>query len=226
METKLIGQRITVVRGDMSKAAFARELGVEPSYIGMLESGKSTPSKTLIELMALKFNFYKEWIATGAGPDIIIKKPDGTRIYAEEPAIYNEGLINIKQVTGEISAGGGLIPDETGEVTFCFRKDWIERKGDWKNMSVTRVKGDSMEPTLLSGDIILIDHSKNYVDPHGGIYAIALEHEIMVKRIQVLYPSKKLRVISDNSRYEPAEIDPGQVIINGKVIWFGREIER
>jgi phage repressor protein C with HTH and peptisase S24 domain len=45
-------------------------------------------------------------------------------------------------------------------------------------------------------------------------------------RLQVLYPARKIKVISDNSRYEPSEIEADQIKINGKVIWFGREVER
>ncbi|MBI5056953.1 MAG: helix-turn-helix transcriptional regulator [Nitrospirae bacterium] len=51
----------------MSKAAFARELGVSPSYIGMLEEGKNEPSDTLSELICLKFNINKDWLLTGEG---------------------------------------------------------------------------------------------------------------------------------------------------------------
>lgn len=150
--------------------------------------------------------------------------PDrGSEATASEP--YGE-YVHIPQVTGEISAGGGLIADNTVELRIAFRREWIERKGDHSKMSITRVKGDSMEPTLMSGDIVLIDHSRNYVDPHGGIYAIAFENEIMVKRVQILFPANQLRVISDNPKYQPADVDPSTVNINGKVIWFGRELER
>lgn len=93
-------------------------------------------------------------------------------------------------------------------------------------MILIRVIGDSMEPTLESGDIVLIDHSQNYVDPHGGIYAIVVQEEIMLKRLQVLYPSGNVKIISDNLRYQPVEIEPDLLKINGKVIRFGRELER
>ncbi len=68
--------------------------------------------------------------------------------------------------------------------------------------------------------------SLKYVDPQGGIYAIAMDNIIMIKRLQAIYPAKKIRIISDSPKYEPLEAEPEQVIINGKVIWFGREIER
>ncbi len=40
------------------------------------------------------------------------------------------------------------------------------------------------------------------------------------------YNEGKLRIISDNKQYEPIEATPDQVRINGKVIWFGRDLER
>jgi phage repressor protein C with HTH and peptisase S24 domain len=135
-------------------------------------------------------------------------------------------FIYIPQVSGKISAGGGLVADNTIDMRIAFRREWIQRKGDALNMSIIRVQGDSMEPTLMSGDIVLVDHGRNYVDPHGGIYAIAPGDLIMIKRLQLIYPSAKLRIISDNSRYQPIEAEPEKVIINGKVIWFGWELER
>ncbi len=71
-----------------------------------------------------------------------------------------------------------------------------------------------------------MDHGRNYVDPHGGIYAISMNQTIMIKRIQVIPTTGKLRIISDNARYEPTDADPDQIRVDGKVIWFGREIER
>jgi len=47
----------------------------------------------------------------------------------------------------------------------------------------------------------------------------------MRKRLQLLYTRQMVRIISDNSKYEPMEADPGQIKINRKVIWFGRKIE-
>ncbi len=93
-------------------------------------------------------------------------------------------------------------------------------------MSLIKVSGDSMEPTLLSGDLVLVDHSRTTIAPQGGIYAIAIDHEIMIKRVQFLLPQRKLKIISDNKQYEPMETDSDQVRINGKVIWYGRDLER
>ena len=168
-----------------------------------------------------------DWLLTGTGS---VRR--GGYNQETSHAIISEGQSDfgdyefVPQVSGAISAGGGLIPDNAVELKIAFRREWIQRRGDPKNMSLIRVSGDSMEPTLQSGDLALVDHGKNYVDPQGGIYAIAIDQTIMIKRLQVMHPSKGLKVISDNGRYEPIETDLEQLRINGKVIWFGREIER
>jgi len=148
-------------------------------------------------------------------------------VFGEEtplPAIA-EDFILIPMVQGRISAGGGLIPDNTIEMRVAFRKDWIARR-DANRMSLIRVTGDSMVPTLLSGDIVLVDHSYDHIELTGGIYALAVGNEIMIKRVERIRMTEQIRIISDNSKYESYEIDPRELSINGKVIWFCRELER
>lgn len=138
----------------------------------------------------------------------------------------DDDFVYIPQVRGEISAGEGSVPDDVIELKIAFAKDWLKRRGDPKNLSLIRIRGDSMEPTLRSGDLVLVDHNRNYLDPQGGIYAVAMDNLIMIKRVQVLYPTDRVSIISDNPQYESIEIKSAEVRINGKIIWFGRELER
>jgi len=171
-------------------------------------------------------NVSLDWLLTGEGK-MKMEKEEPLMV-AEKTAIYGkeENYIFIPQVSGKISAGGGLVPDNTVELRLAFKREWIQRHGEPQNMSLIRVSGDSMEPTLFSGDIVLVDHNRNYIDPQGGIYAIAMDDVIMIKRLQVIYPSKKIWITSDNPRYKPLEAGPEQIVVNGKVIWFGRETEK
>jgi phage repressor protein C with HTH and peptisase S24 domain len=82
-----------------------------------------------------------------------------------------------------------------------------------------------MEPTLLAEDLVLVDHSRNSIASQGGIYAIAINDEIMIKRVQPVFRDKLL-VISDNKQYAPQEIAAENVRVNGKVIWYARDLER
>ena len=149
-------------------------------------------------------------------------------IIKDDQAGYGMGTegryVYVPQVSGKISAGMGRVPEEDEEVRVAFRREWIRRKGDARDMVLIKVAGDSMEPTLLAGDLVMVDRGRNYFDPQGGIYAIALDDIIMVKRIQIL--DDQVRIISDNKKYEVFEVPADRVKINGKVIWFARELER
>jgi len=203
---------------------FSRKTRIPYPTLLQYLAGKREPVPENLQKIAIHLNVNLNWLLTGEG-EPFMKKEEATTV-SEKPAEYNAGYVYIPVSEGYISAGTGLIPVHDIEIKLAFREDWVKRKGDPKKMVLIRVKGDSMEPTFYSGDIVLVDTNKNFVDIEGGIYAITIDNKIMVKRIQILYNEGKLKIISDNPLYEPIIISPEQTIINGKVIWFAREIEK
>jgi phage repressor protein C with HTH and peptisase S24 domain len=210
----------------------AKKLGTNKNTLAAYRNNKGLIKGEFIEKMVREYRFSPTWLLEGIGepfPGARAKYPDvcGSETISPFPENGAPGeFVYIPQMGGRISAGGGLVPDNTVEMKIAFRKEWIQRRGDPSNMTLIKVSGDSMEPTLLSGDMVLINRSRNYLDPQGGIYAIAVDDVIMIKRLQAEYPEKKVKIISDNGKYSTIEADIDQVKINGKVIWFGRELER
>lgn len=216
--------RIKELKSIKTDNAVAGLLNISQSAFAERKRKDSIPYEELVSF-SVNEGISIDWLLTGLGR----MRRDGGEPFrvSEEPAQYEVGeFCVVPQVRGEISAGGGLAPDSAVEMKVAFRRDWIQRHGDPRNMSLIRVTGDSMEPTLFSGDLVLVDHGRNYIDPQGGIYAIAMDHTIMIKRIQVVHTTGKVRIISDNPRYEVMEASPDQIAINGRIIWFGREIEK
>jgi phage repressor protein C with HTH and peptisase S24 domain len=226
MNFTVIVERMKQASGLANESAIAKALDISPQAMSNFKNKGKIPSDQVIQF-ALKFKLSVDWLLTGEGASRWGEQPRFSLGHvSEDRALYGDDFVMIPRMTGDISAGGGLVPDDSVEMKVAFRKDWICRHGDPKNMSLIRVSGDSMYPTLLSGDLILVDHGRNYVDPHGGLYAISMDHSIMIKRIQIMHATGKLRIISDNIRYEAIDAEPGQVKVTGKVIWFGRELER
>lgn len=208
------------LENNLPNKEIAKRIGFSEEYISQILNNKR--EITVDVLVGLKDSF-------GLSSDEILYGYSSKSIKAIKPKISRElqnEFVIIPQISGRISAGGGLVPVDNVEMRIAFRKDWIQSKGSPQNMSLIHVSGDSMEPTLESGDIVLIDHNRNYVDPNGGIYAVVIQEEIMVKRLQMVYPSNRIRIISDNAKYEPMEVEFELLKINGKVVWFGREVER
>jgi phage repressor protein C with HTH and peptisase S24 domain len=80
-------------------------------------------------------------------------------------------------------------------------------------------KGDSMQPTLVAGDRVVIDQADR--DPsQGGMFAIWDGYGVKVKRVETIAQSKprKIRVLSENPVYPPDELVVDDATILGRVV--------
>lgn len=114
----------------------------------------------------------------------------------------------------------------------AFRRDWLARIGvSASSAKLARVWGDSMQPSLWPGDMILINTSAK--EPplrrrdardqrRSPIYALIDNGEARVKRIERPTEDQML-LISDSPDYAP-ELRQGSdeaITIVGKVVWWG-----
>ena len=116
-----------------------------------------------------------------------------------------------------------MVTNERIVDTLAFRADFLrnELNAGKDDLYLIHVEGDSMEPTLRAGDVILVDHRRTTPD-REGIYVIRMDDALLVKRIQ-LQPGNRVVAISDNSAYKSFEL-PTQdgVAVIGRVVWAGR----
>lgn len=85
--------------------------------------------------------------------------------------------------------------------------------------------GDSMEPTIRDGDLLLLDRSIDRV-VDNGIYVLVLAGMVLLKRIQTRRDGSVV-LKSDSERYDDETVPAGEVPdlrIEGRVRWFGRTI--
>lgn len=139
-----------------------------------------------------------------------------------------EGFVMVPRYEVRASAGhGAMIHSEQIVDYLAFRSDWVRSVLGVaeKALALIEVHGDSMEPTLSNGDLILLDMRHGKV-MDNSVYAIQHNGDLLVKRIQ-----RKLNgsivVKSDNPRYEPESLDPGdadQLHVIGRVVWSGRRM--
>jgi phage repressor protein C with HTH and peptisase S24 domain len=137
------------------------------------------------------------------------------------------GFSLIPRLVVRPAAGAGTlaIGDEVDDLV-AFRSDWLRRLGISPRFARAMFsRGDSMEPTIRDGDLLLVDESVDRVVDHG-IYVVIYQGMVVVKRIQ-LRRDGALVLKSDNSLYDeeivPAE-EASDVQIAGRVRWFGRTI--
>jgi phage repressor protein C with HTH and peptisase S24 domain len=91
---------------------------------------------------------------------------------------------------------------------------------EFEGMPVVRMRGDSMEDTLRSGDFAVIDTAQTDVSM-GGIFALLDERaKLIIMQVTPVHGSRGQRILCTyaNARYPPFELEmAGLVKIIGRV---------
>ena len=126
------------------------------------------------------------------------------------------------------SAGAGaLAGDETAQPHMAFSAHWLRRvaAGDIKQLSLIRVEGDSMLPTLSHGDEILVDRGDGGRRLRDGIYVLRRDDALIVKRLALDPAGGRVSIRSDNDAYPSWPDCPlASIDIVGRVVWVGRTL--
>lgn len=208
--------RLREVVGEESARAFAARAGKSQTGFRTYLIGKSEPTREVLIDIARAGRVAIEWLVTGQGP----KYPGQT---AQHEALGDEfGLIPLYDA--KVSAGNGSWTDGATVLTkLAFTKHWLRKMGvTEKQCSAVRIDGDSMEPTLSEGDMVLIDHQQREV-AGDSIYVIRLDQHLYAKRLRWV-PGGMLEIISDNHLYPPMKVEAAhlpEIDIIGKVIYRG-----
>lgn len=167
-----------------------------------------------------------EWLVFGTGEQAKSHQVASNDLIADQAAVYQSGeFTTIPAYQVFASAGhGATITDEPLAEPMAFRSDWLRREGfDPAKMAVIRAKGDSMEPTINDGDVILI-RLKNGEAPRDGLYVLRLSDGLFVKRLQ--FDLGGVRIISDNPLYKSRDLSKEELAeldLVGRVVWAGKK---
>lgn len=93
-----------------------------------------------------------------------------------------------------------------------------------EHIKILQVVGDSMEPTISTGDFVWVDISCSY-PVTDGIYLFCIGDRLVVKRVQINPFDNSVEIISDNPKYKPLRATNYQTIsVVGRVISFTKMI--
>ncbi len=129
----------------------------------------------------------------------------------------------VPKTTGRVSAGGGLHFSfaEIPQTRLAFRRQWLERvASDPERVLIMTVEGDSMEPVLFDGDLVMIDLGRRRLKT-GRVSAVSLGGIVVLKFVDLL-PGRAIRLISKNPSYPPLEVEIDDIRVVGQVIWSAR----
>lgn len=179
----------------LNQAAFAKMIGVTQSAVSQWENDLTRPNSYQLEAIAKAFNI---------SVDQILQNENN----------YQKIRRSAVPILGSIACGQKITPD-TEPDGYADLPEGIS--ADF----ALRCKGDSMVPTLLDGDIVLI-RSQPEVE-NGQIAAVNINGETTLKR--VYFRSDGIHLIADNPGYQPIFIpaySDEQIVIHGLAIGYTR----
>lgn len=187
---------------NINQRELAKYLKVAPSTISMYENGQREPNFEVLEVLADFFNVDMNYLLgkTDKTTKLIIDKPQGLKI----------------PVLGTVAAG---IPISAVEDIL----DYEEVPQSWESQGeffALKIKGDSMEPRMESGDVVIV---KQQSDANSGDTVIVLVNgdDATCKRLQKT--DNGIMLVSTNPKYPPMfysteDIQTKPVVILGKVV--------
>lgn len=160
------------------------------------------------------------WLRSGEGQMLNFGSQKATE--APAPIDSDDGFVAIKRVDLKISAGvsGFGVEYLNGERSpIFFRRDWIDRKGyNPERLHAIPVSGQSMEPSLYDGDLVVINaDDQKPVD--SEVFAANYEGEVVIKRMVREAGNWWLSSDNPDKRKYPNKLCHEHCFIIGRIIY-------
>ena len=136
------------------------------------------------------------------------------------------GLHLVPEFDTAWAMGEGAFLDVVEQVGFrAFDREWLRTisSGNLAKLFVAHGDGDSMEPTLHDGDVVLIDMAQTAIEKQDRIWALIVGGLGTIKRVSKL-PSGEFELAGDNHRVRPKVYAAEDFQVAGRVVWIGRRI--
>ena len=166
--TKNLNKRITISRKSkgLTQKILAERLNISLPTMNHYETGKRVPSSAWLANLAIEVECDPGWLLTGEGtPQKNIEHLDPF----PDPATL-DGFVLVPRYNIEASAGGGSVVHSEQIVDhLAFKAEWVHKElgTEPKNLLLVHSIGDSMEPTIRSGDLLLVDRKQSRMKGEG-----------------------------------------------------------
>lgn len=218
-----IGEKVRAARKDrgMTQGDLGKALGVVQSVVSDIENGKLK-----------SWPLHRVAIQRALGKPRSYFEPEDEVASDEVPEIDASGdmpsVVQIPEYDVRLSAGGGFVVDREST-----RRHWplprfliVDRLNiPPGRATVQEVIGDSMEPTLSTGDYVLIDMSDQRLGL-PGIFALWDGDALVCKRLERVPGSdpSMVRLKSDNALHGEYQVPEDRVRVIGRVRWVTRRM--
>lgn len=221
-ETEGFADRLRELIGSESVLSFARMCEIPESSLRNYLNGR-VPGIDIASKIATVTGSSIEWLVLGQGSRTAAARSQLQMMQSTDLP----GFTLVPRLDVQASAGNGALALSEEPIDFlAFQESWLrERNINPKYARVLTTRGDSMEPTIRDGDVLLVDTSIDRIRDNS-IYIVVYDGFVLVKRVHGRVDGS-IMLISDNERYPPENVsahDVPNIHVAGRVMWFGRSI--
>lgn len=202
----------------------AEALGVTQGTISLILTGKTQRSRLLPDI-AQKIGVELSWLRgdESASVDNYITHNDNI-ISATDDYEPRGNLVSIREIDLRFGMGTTYLDVPVTTQMREFNRDWLRQYtyADPDKLFFAQGIGDSMMPTLMNSDLLLIDASQQTVTMADHIWAISMHGAGMIKRLRPWKESIKL--LSDNPSVPEEIAYDGELHLIGRVVAIVRKI--
>jgi phage repressor protein C with HTH and peptisase S24 domain len=200
----------------------ARATGVSPSAFRKWLRGEAEPSRERLVALAQAAGVSVGWLANGEGQAPRFASGTGRRGGGTDAPVDWHDYVLLPRRPAAAAAGVETPPPPADAEFIAFRHDWVRGSLgiDPARLLMETAAGESMQPSIQDGDLLLVDGAENRFRSFG-VYVLEIAGERLVKRVQPKLDGS-LTLISDNSAYEAEHIPPSQaadIRVIGRVLW-------
>ncbi len=197
---------------NLSQEELAKKLELSKSTVAMYETGRRTPSASVYEALADIFNVDIDYL--------YLKSPIRQKIRFDISGnahhLSNTCTAVKINVLGRVAAGIPISAVEEIIDTEEISED-MAAKGEYFGLLI---KGDSMEPRICDGDVVIV---RQQDDAESGEIVIAIVNGNDATCKRLLKYAGGISLISLNSKYEPITFSDKEILekpvrIIGKVV--------
>lgn len=160
------------------------------------------------------------WLAKGevSPAPLLVARDSAT------PDPFSEFVLVPRYDVRAAGGGGAIVQSEQVVDHLCFKRQWLQQEGIAPaRCALIEATGDSMEPTISAGDLVLV--ALDQVNPATeGVYVLRRRSALLIKRLHLLHTGQ-LQIRSDNPVYDTEIVEPNDVQhlqLIGRVRWVGR----
>lgn len=193
-----LGKRLKKVlrKLNLTQIALAKQINISNVVINRYIKDKTMPDLNFLNKLATQLNININWLITGEGAMFPTRniKQIGDQEYYYMPIFESVSCGSPQEI-------------ETAEPIDHIMINTNSLSGDFNNYFSFFASGNSMEPYISNGDVVIVKQESEWQQAEDRICVVNVEGEITLKKVKTFMAGQEILLQPFNKDYQPILLD-------------------